>query len=417
MTSAFPERAGGPRIGSTLNAVGVAIVAYWLLFGGPENDSPTTWVVIVSLIALAAWLVRAFTRESIVTDVLAAVMLLAGAVTVQATDALMITPVIVAILSVTVDRRHRLALGATYLVIAAAIVTAGAILDSRPLSYLLGVLSGLTVGFVIGFNRRQLRIAAESERELLARSLEIEREQQHSALLADRARVARDIHDVLAHSLGGLVIQLDAVEALLENGRTSEAEARVTAARELAAEGLSEARRAVATLRDPDADGVRGRDAGEPAVAEGLEHLAGDGAPGSLDGSDAVRRLLETHESLGGDVTVSGLSALSRLDADHRRALAGVLREALSNARRHAAGQAVAVDLSIDESRAILLLRVANVLSGQSATTTTSAAATPGGGHGLRGMRERLAELDDGSRLVSGPRGTEFVIEAEVRVA
>ena len=72
-------------------------------------------------------------------------------------------------------------------------------------------------------------------------------------LLAQRQSVARDIHDVLAHSLGGLVIQLDAVEALLESGDVDAARSRVADARALAASGLGEARRAVDALRDPDA--------------------------------------------------------------------------------------------------------------------------------------------------------------------
>lgn len=388
MTIAFPSDPDRPRgLGSALNGLGAVVVGFWFFAGSNAGASLPVPVVVVSLLALVAWVVRAFIREGRVSDVSAAVMLLGGATMVDSTDALLVTPAIIAVLAVTVDRRHPLAVGGVFAVVGAAIVTTTSIANHRPLSFLLGVLGGLAIGFVIGFNRRQTRIATERERELLARDLEIDREQQRSALLADRARVARDIHDVLAHSLGGLVIQLDAVEALLENGRTDDALARVSAARTLAAEGLGEARRAVTTLRDPAA--------------------AGDETVEPLSGPDALARLLLDHESLGGQALVSGGDALDELDARHARAVAGIVREALSNARRHAPGEAVTLAFALAEEGRILRLVVSN-------TVPASAPAGVGGGHGLRGMRERIAELGDASVVDAGPRGDAFVVEAEV---
>ncbi|WP_084700500.1 histidine kinase [Cryptosporangium arvum] len=66
--------------------------------------------------------------------------------------------------------------------------------------------------------------------------------------------MARDLHAVLARSPGGLVIQLDAGDALLESGRDAEARERVIAARGLAVDGLAEAGRAVTALREPVGD-------------------------------------------------------------------------------------------------------------------------------------------------------------------
>ena len=285
-------------------------------------------------------------------------------------------------------------------------MTATSPLDSRSPSFLLACLGGLALGCVVGYNRRQNRVAEVTARQLLAREVEIEREQQHSALLADRARVARDIHDVLAHSLGGLVIQLDAVEALLENGRTDEAAARVTAARSLAADGLGEARRAVATLRD-----LRSR----PPRA----------AIRSTDRTPSTASSRPTGQ-LGGQVSASGLDALTALDAEHCRALAGVLREALSNARRHAPGAPVAVAATADAGRGTLRVTVSNPV-GAGVAGPSAAAALPlppparcrdraGGGQGLPGMRDRLAELGDGSRVAAGCWGDSFVVDAEVVV-
>src|SRR6185312_3428342 len=110
---------------------------------------------------------------------------------------------------------------------------------------------GLIVAILVGVSRRQARTGVARERALLE-------ERARTAALAERSRIARDIHDVLAHSLGGLVLQLDAVDALLESGKTAEAAGRVKAARGLAADGLDEARRAVDALRDPDTADLAG---------------------------------------------------------------------------------------------------------------------------------------------------------------
>ncbi|GAA4266375.1 sensor histidine kinase [Frondihabitans peucedani] len=407
MTPAFPDAPERTGLGSTLNGVGAVVVGSFLVVDrvGAADGRLPAGVLVLGLVALAAWIVRSFLRPGRVADAAAVVMLVVGSALVTSTDALLITPAIVAIVAVAADLRHPRGVVVAFAATGFAIVTATSLLDSRSPSFLLACLGGLALGCVVGYNRRQNRVAEVTARKLLAREVEIEREQQHSALLADRARVARDIHDVLAHSLGGLVIQLDAVEALLENGRTDEAAARVTAARSLAADGLGEARRAVATLRDPALAAPAG---GDP-----------------LDRPDAVDRLLETHRSLGGQVSASGLDALTALDAEHSRALAGVLREALSNARRHAPGAPVAVAATADAGRGTLRVTVSNPVgagAGVAGATAGPAAAGPGaedragGGQGLPGMRDRLAELGDGSRVAAGRRGDSFVVEAEVVV-
>lgn len=401
MTAAFPDAPERTGLGSALNSVGAVVVGAFLVVNhvGAADGRLPAWVLVLGLVALAAWIVRSLFRPGRVGDAAAAVMLVVGSALVTSTDALLITPAIIAIVAVAADLRHPRGVVAAFAATGFAIVTATSLLDARSPSFLLACLGGLALGCVVGYNRRQNRVAEITARSLLAREVEIEREQQHSALLADRARVARDIHDVLAHSLGGLVIQLDAAEALLENGRTDEAAARVTAARSLAADGLSEARRAVATLRDPALTAPAG---GDP-----------------LDGPDAVARLLEAHRSLSGRVTATGLDALAALDAEHARALAGVLREALSNARRHAPGAPVTVAATVDERRGTLRLTVTNPVgtgAGGGTAVGPGAEDRAGSGQGLPGMRDRLAELGDGSHVTAGRQNDAFVVDAEVAV-
>lgn len=369
VTISLPSTSGRFGLGALLSVIGAVVVGFWLFQEAPAHGGLSPVVITVSLVALASWAARVLIfpgtpARDRVRDVLACVMLVGGSVMVVPTEALLITPAIIGALTATAEPRRPLAFGAILSLVGLAIITAASLLDARPAAFLVGCASGIALGFVVGISRRQARAAELRERELLERELDVEREQARSALLADRATVARDIHDVLAHSLGGLVIQLDAVEALLESGRTEDAALRVTAARVLAADGLGEARRAVATLRDPEADPARKTDGG----ADTDDPLA---AP------DAVDRLLAAHESLGGRVVVTGGTAdIARLDPRHRRVLAAVLREGLSNARRHAPGEVVSLGVG-PVTGGILRVRLSNGLGPADAEAPLTGAPAP----------------------------------------
>jgi signal transduction histidine kinase len=238
-------------------------------------------------------------------------------------------------------------------------------------------IAALLIAGLLSYSRRQYRTSEQQERLLLAERLAVEQERAENAALAERSRIARDIHDVLAHSLGGLVLQLDAVEALLESGRGEEAAKRVTAARGLAAEGLEEARRAVDALRDPEA-------AADPAAA--------------------IRQLIETHRSLGARAELQVSGEPGPLDAPAAGALRRAAQEVLSNARRYAPGMPTA--LALDWTPTDVALRA----------TTALAAGAPrvsaGGGRGLTGLQERMVAL--GGTATAGVQGTAFVVEAHL---
>jgi signal transduction histidine kinase len=400
-----PARTG---LAPVLNGIGAVVVAFWLIRGGTVPGGLTPTVLIVSFVAIVAWAVRAIVwpnpstipataRRAVLLDVLLVVMVLTGSLMTVPTDGLLVTPAIVAVAAATGSLHRPIAFGVILGLVGFAIVAAALLLDHLEGTSFLGYGGGFALGLVVGFSRRQGRAAEVRERELAARDLEVEREQQRSAILADRATVARDIHDVLAHSLGGLVIQLDAVEALLESGRVDDAATRVSSARALAAEGLGEARRAVAALRDPRHDQTARSD--------------------SLGDPDALDRLIGAHESLGGRVVVSGAEhgavgeALAGLDARHRRVLAAVAREALSNARRHAPGETVSLSVGRDAATTgILRVRLSNAVP-------ADAPVSPGGGHGLRGMRERVDELADRSAMTAERTGDRFAVEVALEVA
>src|SRR5581483_3094230 len=98
-------------------------------------------------------------------------------------------------------------------------------------------------GLVIGISRVQA-IAAGEQRAL------VEVEHARAELLSERNRLAREIHDVLAHTLGAVSVQIEALDAVLDGEDHEQLHGRLQATRGLVVQGLDEARRAVSALRD-----------------------------------------------------------------------------------------------------------------------------------------------------------------------
>jgi len=204
-----------------------------------------------------------------------------------------------------------------------------------------------------GASRRQYQDRAVQAEQLLVERRRTEAEQARAAALAERNRIGRELHDVLAHSLGALSVQLETADALLET-HTDPAKAReyVRQARSLAVDGLIETRKAVHALRD------------EPvALSEQLSTLAA---------------------ATGATLTVNGMEP--RLDAEAHHALFRAAQEALTNAHKHAPGAPVEMKLNYTDTAAML-----TVTNGacQDETPARSLSAT-GGGLGLLGMKERI---------------------------
>jgi signal transduction histidine kinase len=198
-----------------------------------------------------------------------------------------------------------------------------------------------------------------------------------AAVLAERQRLAREIHDVLAHSLAAQVVHLEGTRMLLENGcDTTEVLDRVTKAGDLARAGLDETKRAVAALRGQQ----------EP-LAEQLESLAAE-FRAATDRSCAV--------------TVTGDP--ERLPVETRLTVLRTAQEALTNVHKHAPDADVTMDLRAADGRCELEVTDTGGRSGELATV--------GSGFGLVGMRER-AELVGGN-LVAGPAGPGFRVRLRV---
>ena len=239
-------------------------------------------------------------------------------------------------------------------------------------------------GYVAGDARRSRRLALRAAQDLLVMTRRANTEQAHAAALAERGRIARDVHDVLAHSLSGLAIQLEAADALLTDGADVErAHTMVIRARRLARDGLSEVRRAVAALRE---------DVKPPQ--ETLAALAADYAEDT--GWPA------TFEVTGGPVP--------QLAVETAQTLQRVAQEALTNARKHAPGAAVEVRLAVGDGDGHADGRERGAGGGCRRRSRHS-----GGGWGLVGLRERV-ELVGGSVETGATEGGGFRVAAVVPI-
>lgn len=264
---------------------------------------------------------------------------------------------------------------------------------------------------LIGRFRAQRVRAADRERALLQEQLAVQRERAENSALVERARIARDLHDVLAHSLGALTLQLDAAVALAEAGRFDELEARLRRARGLAADGLSESRDAVSALRETPREVIGGIEDAAAAHREsgGEVQLGGLLAPEPTDAGTAVGAGTpdDAETPVGGGTARgagtavaserrAGLDALRSLEPSRADALVRAAQEMLTNARRHAPGRSAALDLSTEGGEAVLGCRV-QAAEGDVGEGAGSAdligrgprPGSPGGGYGLVGMRER----------------------------
>ena len=204
----------------------------------------------------------------------------------------------------------------------------------------------LTAGACAAFGmaRRSRAQALEAMSRLVEQTRRAAAADAHAATLAERARVAREIHDLLAQSLSGVNLQLEVADALFDRGRDSEARARVRSARSLVVEGLVEARRAVGALREDTIELV-------PA----LEQLvAGHGEP----------------------LRVVGV--LPHLGTDAAQTVIRVAQEALTNARRHAPGARVLGRLDADARASQLRLVVVNAAPNTTQKATNGEAADAG---------------------------------------
>ena len=264
----------------------------------------------------------------------------------------------------------------TMLVLAAAAVAAPALHLDRAAGAVAETALGLAAFYLVARFGRSAAQAHEQTKRLLLELQASRNAEAEAAMLRERSRLARDMHDVLAHSLSGLMLQLEGARMLSAqpdaNGQLPPV---LDRAHHLARAGLEEARRAIGALRDED-----------------------------LPGPDRLEQLAKDFEQDSRVPTLVQISGPARdLDSETALTIYRVAQEALTNVRKHATPAHVDVALSYDRDGTRLTVR-------DHADTASDAGPHRGGeagGYGLTGMRERaelLGGLLDADRTADGFR-------------
>lgn len=208
-----------------------------------------------------------------------------------------------------------------------------------------------------------LGIARRDRRDALLNAQRAAASESREAALLERTRIARELHDVLGHSLTGIALQLDMADALTANGRDTEAGAAVRRARSLAVDGIGRMRQAVHELRE---DAL-------PLEKTLAALCAGEGVPFAVEGP------------------------VGRLGGAAAHTLVRAAQEALTNAAKYAPGTGRAVKL-VFAPEMVTLVVTNGPAEGRPAPDA-------GGGMGLVGMRERAAALGGSAKAGPAPGG------------
>lgn len=261
------------------------------------------------------------------------------------------------------------------------------------ISLMLGVLCGsiFTVFWFLGDSRRMRELRSEEFKER-ARRLEYEQEQERRLAAQDeRTRIAREMHDIVAHSLSSIISQADGARYAAASARTARAQHMQQAEQSGQAEQQS-----------------------TPDIAEQTLELIADTARDSLTQMRSLLGLLRTDEATayapvptlndvpalveqsrraGLPVTFTGITGTMARPLPQGAELAAyrTVQEALTNALKHSPGAATTV--TIHWGADDLQLRVQNgpVSTVSSASNQRTTTPVPGSGNGLRGMSERIA--------------------------
>lgn len=394
--------------GTALRVLGAAALAFLALQNGALSHgvAATLLVVVTVLSSFAVIALRTLGRDRYATGAAAVMVVLgAAAAPVIAGGYYYFLGVVVLLTWGRLPVRVAVAVSAAAGALLLALVARDGVVGEN-LQILLAYAAGVLAAILFGVNRHQTHGRRRQERELVIRSRELEQrsaeliaqteltrsETARVAALEERSRIARDIHDLLAHSLGGLVRQLDAAEALLVERRDVDGAAeRLRVSRDLAVEGLREARAAVGELWS----------AARPAPGT-------DPTIPPTDLAAEIRRLAYGPVGLQLGAELDVLGTPEPVPADVAEAFVAVTREGLTNAAKHGAGARVSVSLTFEPT--VVRLELAN----RADAPADPKLAGSGGGLGLLGLTERLAAV--GGTLSAGREGAHWLLSAEWRV-
>lgn len=234
-------------------------------------------------------------------------------------------------------------------------------------SWIVGAFTGVSV--LVGISNRAHTDALRSARAAAEQSELAARAEARAEALAERARIARDVHDVLAHSLAGVNMQLEVTDALLESGDIDRARQAAQRAQSLVRSGLTEVQRTVGDLRED-----------------------------ALPLVETLRSMLASLSDAG-TLTVDGPPR--ELPVRLTQVIVRCAQEALTNAHKYAPGAPVRIHLEhLEHPEHLPEETVLEVVNSEPPAGSRPLAGA-GSGMGLVGMRERLDLV--GGTVTAGP--------------
>lgn len=372
MTILFPDPDQvPPRWGALSNGLtlaGLGLLVFGVIKGIPGGYSSGQKLVAALLLAAAAlaWVAWVLMRNSFpewaVGACLVVVAVAGGALAAFSAVALVFTGVA----TLAAASRWTIVPAATIGGAGALGAVVATVVNGNNRAILWGALATVFTALMVGLTRRQaIEQAAQVTRlELASDRAEVER--NRAELLSERNHLARELHDVLAHTLAALSLQLEAFATVVdaEPGTSPQVRDQLERTRQLVREGLDEARGAVRALRD-------------------------DAAP-------LGERLATLAQQHGAAFTTTG--TVRPLTPEAVLALYRVAQEALTNVMKHATGAGAAMELAFESGSVRLTID-------NEVPSTNGAGADElgrsGGGFGLRGIAERVALL--GGEVEAGP--------------
>jgi signal transduction histidine kinase len=250
------------------------------------------------------------------------------------------------------------------------------------------VLLVLVVASLALGDARRLRGQAIAERDQSRRA--VAEAQRDQAALAERARIARELHDVVAHHVSMIAIQADTAR-LATPGMPEQGRERLEIIGTTARDTMTELRRLLGVLRSDGDD-----DHGDPGDSRSPQ-----------PGLDRLDELVAGARAAGTPVRLVLAGQVGRLPPGVDLTAYRIVQEALTNARRHAPGADVEIELRYTPDT--LHLRVRDNGPGPPGPAAESV------GHGLLGMRERVAMVG-GSLRTGAANGGGFVVEADLPI-
>ncbi|WP_306210595.1 sensor histidine kinase [Actinoplanes sp. RD1] len=363
-----------PRLGLRyLSWAAAAVVALDVVLTGlPGDPAARVAVPVVAVLGLTLWLVATRSR---LTRALPLTLCFVGAGLCGAVLDLVRSEgtgytlgfMAAAGLGLRVPRRHALIAGG-FVIVATGLAEAA--ISQQPVGAFLNLAIGGGFLFLASALAGASRRAADSASARRAADAE-------AARLAERGHIARELHDVLAHTLAGLTVQLEGARLLAtRTGADPRLVAQLTDASALARDGVAGARTVVEALRD-----------GPP--------------PGPARIPDLVAKAAGIHATL----TVSGEPR--PLSPERGLALYRTVQEALTNTAKHAGPGA--------QARVALTWTADTVTAEITDSGGSTPAGLPSGGHGLTGLAERAALA--GGKLDAGPSGDGWLVRLSLPLA